>query len=252
MKISTLPSPFAESMDDKNQVLFLFILAGSTNGQLENAVLHNKTSQLKVTQYDCGEMTENNLHALYQVFKCNIAPENLQVSRAKITMYTKHFQQEINATICRVKYQNEHWHCGFGDDSSMDAHHTGGITIDLTVTASQCRTLARGGSITLKDETLEFKKGVKTTLVKHKDFDSDGADLSDKYRNECDLYGWVNRKTFDGRVQDVVLKVRTKDGKVMSKDGLQLPCPLEELGCDTTSFDIYLMHTPGTPLIIAY
>ena len=25
----------------------------------------------------------------------------------------------------------------------------------------------------------------------------------------------------------------------MSKDGLQLPCPLEELGCDTTSFDTY-------------
>ena len=47
----------------------------------------------------------------------------------------------------------------------MDAHHTGGITIDLTVIASQCRTLANGGSITLKDETLEFKKGVKTTVV---------------------------------------------------------------------------------------
>ena len=50
----------------------------------------------------------------------------------------------------------------------MDAHNTGGITIDLTVAASQCRTLARGGSITLNGETLEFKKGVKTTVVKHK------------------------------------------------------------------------------------
>ena len=39
----------------------------------------------------------------------------------------------------------------------MDAHHTGG-KIDLTVTASQCRTLAKGGSIILKDETLEVKK----------------------------------------------------------------------------------------------
>ena len=34
-------------------------------------------------------------------------------------------------------------------------------------------------------------------------------------------------------------KVRTKNGKVMSKDGLQLPCPLEEHGCVTTSFDLY-------------
>ena len=96
----------------------------------------------------------------------------------------------------------------------MDAHHTGGITIDLTVTASQCRTLANGGSITFKDETLEFKKGIKTTVVKQKDFDNDGADLRYKYINECDSYGWVNRKTFDGDVQDVVLKVRTKDAKL--------------------------------------
>ena len=71
----------------------------------------------------------------------------------------------------------------------MDAHPTEEITIDLTVTASQCSTLARGGSITLKDESLEFKKGVKTTVVKHKDFDDDRADLSDKYRNECDSNG---------------------------------------------------------------
>ena len=192
-----------------------------------------------MTPYDCGEMTEKNLCALNQVSKCNIAPENLEVSRAKISMYIKHCRQEINATVCRVKYQSEPRHCGFGDDSSMDTHHTGGITTDLTVTAFQCRTLAKGGSITLKHETLEFKKGVKTTVIKHKHFDDDGTDLSDKYRNECDSYGWINCKTFEGHVQDVVLKVRTKVGKVMSKDGLQLPCPLEELGCTTTSFDPY-------------
>ena len=132
----------------------------------------------------------------------------------------------------------------------MDAQHTGGITVDLTVTASQCRTLAKGGSITLKDETLEFKKEVKTAVVKQKDFDNDGADLSDKYRNECDSYGRVNRKTFGGHVEDVVPKVRTKDGKVMSKDGLQLPCPLGELGCDTTSFDPYAYTWDATGICV--
>ena len=168
-------------------------------------------------------MTENNLYALNQLSKCTIAPENLQVSKVKLTKYTKHFRREINATFCRVKYQKEQWHCGFGEDSGMDFHHAGGITIDLTVTASQCRTLVNGGSITLKDETLEFKKGIKTTVVKQKVFDDNAADLSNKYRNECDSYGWVNRKTFEGRVEDVVLKERTKEGKVMSKVGLQLP-----------------------------
>ena len=167
-------------MDVINQVLFPIVLASLTSGKLQNADLHNIASQLKVTHYDCEEMRENNFYALNQVSKCNIAPENLEVSRAKITMYTKHFGQEINATVCRVKYQNEQWHCGLGDDSSMDVHHSGEITIDLTVTASQCRTLAKGGSITLKDETLEFMKGVKATVVKKKDFDNDGADLINK------------------------------------------------------------------------
>ena len=154
-------------------------------------------------------------------------------------MYTKRFRQEINATVSRVKYQSEQWHCGFGADSSMDAHHTGGIALDSAVTGSQRTNLARGGSVTLKDETLEFKKGGKTTVVKHKVYDDDGVDLSDKYRNDCDSYGWVNCKTFEGHAQDVVLKVRTKDDKVLSKDRLQLLCPLEELGCDTTIFDPY-------------
>ena len=223
MKNSLPPFPFAKAMDVINQVLFLNILASFTNGQLENADLQKLASQVKVTHYVCGEMTENNIYALNQVSKCNIAPENLEVNRAKITMYTKHFRQEINATVCSIKYQLEQRHCSFGDDSSMDAHHTGGITIDLSVRASQCRTLTRGGSITLKDETLEFKKGVETTIVKHKDFDDNGADLSDKYGNECDPYGWVNRKIFESHVQDVEVKVHFKDGKVMSKDGLQLP-----------------------------
>ena len=81
-------------MDVINQVLFLIILASFTNGKTENADLQKTFSQLKVTHYDCGEKTENNLYALNHVSKCNIAPENLEVSRAKITMYTKRFRQK--------------------------------------------------------------------------------------------------------------------------------------------------------------
>ena len=136
----------------------------------------------------------------------------------------------------------------------MEAHHTGGLTIDLTVTACQCGTLANGGPITLKDETLEFKKGVSTTVVKQKDFDDGWADLSDKYRNECNSYEWVNRKTFEGHVQDVVLKVRTKDDKVVSKDGLQKPWLLEKLGCDATSFYpyAYTWEAPDNCILASY
>ena len=107
MKPSTLPFPFAKATDVKKQVLFLFILANFTETKLENADLQKTASHLKVTLCDCGEMPASNLYALNQVSKFNIAPENLEVSRTKITMYTKLFRQEINATVCRVKYQKE-------------------------------------------------------------------------------------------------------------------------------------------------
>ena len=54
-------------MDVINQVLFLFNLASFANGKLENADLQKIASQLKVTHYDSGKMTENNLYALNQV-----------------------------------------------------------------------------------------------------------------------------------------------------------------------------------------
>ena len=91
MKNSTLPFPFANAMDVINQVSFLIILACCTNGKIENADFQKIASQLKVTHYDCGEMTENNLYALNQVSKCNIAPENLEVSRAKNSDVHKKF-----------------------------------------------------------------------------------------------------------------------------------------------------------------
>ena len=68
-------------MDVVNQLLFLIIFASFTPGKLENADLHNRASQFKVTHYDCGKMTENNFYALNHVSNCNIAPEDVEVSK---------------------------------------------------------------------------------------------------------------------------------------------------------------------------
>ena len=40
-------------------------------------------------------------------------------------------------------------------------------------------------------------------------------------------------------MQKTTLKVTMENGKVLSNKGLLLPCALEELGCETTSFDLY-------------
>ena len=45
-------------------------------------------------------MTENNLYSLNQVKPCNMAAQNIPMVDVKLTMYTKRFRTEINATIC--------------------------------------------------------------------------------------------------------------------------------------------------------
>ena len=105
MRLSTLPFPFANAMDVINQVLFLIISASFTSGKLENADLHDIASQLKVTHYDWGEITENPLYALNQVSKGIIASENLEVSRTKITMNTFSTRNQRNC----LKSQISEW-----------------------------------------------------------------------------------------------------------------------------------------------
>ena len=50
---------------------------------------------LKVSHFDCSSMTENSLYAINQVRPCHIRPEELEVSKATITLYTKHFRKEL-------------------------------------------------------------------------------------------------------------------------------------------------------------
>ena len=75
---------------------------------------------VQVSHNDCSEMTENNLYSLNQVKPCNMAPQNIQMKDAKLTMYTKPFRTEINATICRINHQRNNFYCGMHDHTSLD------------------------------------------------------------------------------------------------------------------------------------
>ena len=187
---------------------------------------------LKVAHFDCSEMTENTLYALNQVQPCHITPEELEISKAKIVLYTKHFTKELNATKCRVQHQREKWHCGHHDHGSID-HTIAGITSDIVISPEQCRTLAKGKDIILLGHSINFGFDTKDPIVKTY------GDTSDDYRNECDGKGWITRDTFLPHMQTTTLKVTLENGKVLSDIGLILPCALEELGCETTSLDPY-------------
>ena len=97
---------------------------------------------LKVSHFDCSSLTENSLFAINQVRPCHISPEEIEVSKATITLYTKHFRKELNATKCRIQHQREKWHCGHLDHSIID-HTIAGLTSDLIISPEHCRTLAK-------------------------------------------------------------------------------------------------------------
>ena len=96
---------------------------------------------LKVSHFDCSSMTENSLYAINQVRPCHITPEELEVSKATITLY-KHFRKELNASKCRIRHQREKWHCGHLYHSSID-NTIARITSDLIISPEHCRTLAK-------------------------------------------------------------------------------------------------------------
>ena len=187
---------------------------------------------LKVSHFDCSSMTENSLFATNQVRPCHITPEDLEVSKATITLYTKHFRKELNATNCRIQHQREKWHCGHLDHSSID-HTIAGITSDLINSPKHCRTLAKGASINLEDHWIGAEWDTKTPVVKV------SGDATGSNRNHCKTKGWISRDNFITHMQKTILKVTMENGKVLSDMGLILPCALKELGCETTSLDPY-------------
>ena len=215
-------------------VAIIIILINNATPEPRKPKIEDLAPTIKVSHYDCSEMTENNLYSLNQVKPCNMAPENVEVSQATISLYTKHFRTTINATMCRIKHQRNRYYCGMHDHTSMDNEQEQ-ITSDLDLTPEQCRTLAKGGELQFfkEEQKVSFDKGEKKIIL-----EVDG-DASDDNRNDCDGYEWITKDTFEGHVQDIELKVRLKDGKVLSYLNLILPCSLDELGCESTSLDPY-------------
>ena len=171
---------------------------------------------LKVSHFDCSELTEKTLYAINQLRPYNITPEKLETSKAKVLFYTKHFRNEFNATKCQVQHQQERWHYGHHDHSSID-HTIAGITSDIVISPEHCRTLAKGKEITFLGHSINFGFDTKNPIAKT------SGDTGDDYRNENDGKGLIARDTFLPHMQTPTLKVTLENGKVPSDTDLILP-----------------------------
>ena len=197
-------------------------------------------NSLKVSHFDCNAMTENTLYALSPVQQRHITTEELENSKTKIALFTKHFRKELNAVKWRIQHQREKWHYGHNDHCSI-GHSRAGITSDPVISAEECQYLAKGKKIYLADQLLAVESDTKKPIVI-----TDGF-TSDINRKHCNSRGWITRNAFLPELQQTTLKVRTSTGKVLSDSAQVLPYALEELGCETTSLDpyTYIWDYPG-------
>ena len=120
---------------------------------------------LKVSHFDCSSMTENSVFAINQVRPCHITSEELEVSKATIALYTKHFRKELNATKCRIRHQREKWHCEHLHHSSID-HTVAGITSHFVISPETAEPLQKELVSTCKATGLELNGLPKFLLLK--------------------------------------------------------------------------------------
>ena len=118
------------------------------------------------------------------------------------------------------------------DNTSIDIEQPQ-IACDIDLTIEQCKQTSEGRSPTLFGHKLTFEKGKKETHHKWV------GDVNGDYVKECEGSEWITKDTCDSHIEDITLKVRIKDGKIFNRNDQLLPCDLDELGCESTSFDPY-------------
>ena len=136
-----------------------------------------------------------------------MAPEDLEVNRASVTLYTKHFCRTINATMCHVIHHSEKWHCGHYDHSSMSILHNG-ITSCLSGSPETCKAMGEGREVIIHGQSLKFTKGRKQVQTRHAKYGNgwDGK-LDLDTSNECKSGRWIKREMFESHMQDADLSV---------------------------------------------
>ena len=138
----------------------------------------------------------------------------------------------MNTTKCQIQHQCEKWHCGLNDHSSIN-HPIAAITSDLVISPEQGRSLAKGRMTYLADQFLGVEYDTKNPILI-----TDGS-TSDNIRNHSTARGWITSDTFLPHMQRAKLEVRMSTVKILSDTAQVLLGAREELGCETTSLDLF-------------
>lgn len=214
--------------------------------------LKDVSHKLNVIHYDCSEMENNKMYALNQVAPCKVNPENTEISDVDVTVYQRSYRTYVTAVMCRVKAQTSRWNCGMYSHSSM-VHNQPMITTPVILTPKQCENAQETGEIRVSVGGYNFDVAITMdkTTISYKNKVS-GVSIESGSSTDCDSRGQIKHYSFETFMQNVELKVNTKDNSVFSYQDLTLPCSLAEGGCDSTSLDphAYTWNIPKNCVLI--
>ena len=186
-------------------------------------------------------MQDSRMYSLNRVAVCKIAPDNLYVAPATITLYQKSYRTTLSATVCSVKVRMIRFNCGLFSHSSI-VHDQNMITYELIVTPEMCKAAFTSGNlkVTLFEEN--FDVPVAFNRRKQSKFNSGVETRNTVYCNK----GQVKHYTFETFMPRLNLTFTYGTKEVPIKDGKKLPCLLMEGGCETTTIDpfAYTWNTP--------
>ena len=126
------------AMTRNNLLVFIIFLFNSLTKTLEVDYKDKVSQELIVSHYDCTKMQDNRMYSLNQVAECKIAPENLHIAPATITLYQKNYRTDLSATMCSVNVHVFRYNCGMFSHTSY-VHDQNSITYDMILTPEMCR-----------------------------------------------------------------------------------------------------------------
>ena len=219
-------------------ILFYFIFCKT----LEEA--DNVSKTLKVSHYDCTQMTDNHMYSLNQVAPCTIAPEQVTTQPAKVQVYQRSFRTQINATMCRAKVQKLRFNCGMYSHSSI-VHQQASITTDMILTPDDCRHAMKHKEIKLNYWAKDFNAKIDYD-VELESFGHAGVDRDDDSSTSCDKRGQIKHLSIVTFMTNISLHIDFQTLDVFNPVKLKLPCTIHEEGCQSTTLDnhAYVWNAP--------
>ena len=221
-------------MTRNNFLVFFIFLFTSLTKTLQVDYTDNVSHELIVSHYDSTKMQNNRMYSINKVPQCNIAPENLYIAPATITLYQKNYRTDLSATVFSVKVHVFRYNLGMFSHTSY-VHDQNSNTYDMIVTLEMCRlaSKAKKMKITAFDENFDVPIEFDTTTQSNF---NDGQAVSSTI--DC-TSGQIKNYTFETLLQRIKSTYNYGTEEVFNRDRKKLPCRSMEGGCETTTLDSF-------------